>query len=173
MLFRSPVLLRHILWTAVSFRKPIQFHVGYGDSDITMPRCDPTQMTEFVRRTVDSGIEIMLLHCYPFIREAGFLAQVYPHVWVDNGAAVNFTGPTSMRLMRELVEMAPFSKVLFSSDAFGLPELYYSGCLLWRRHLAAILNEWVDHDYMSVSDAIRYTEMMGRTNALRAYRIEE
>jgi len=168
-----PVLLRHLLWTAVDFAMPIQFHVGYGDSDITMPRCDPTQMTEFLRRTVDSGIEVMLLHCYPFIREAGFLAQVYPHVWLDNGAALNYTGPSYMSLMRQLVEMAPFSKVLFSSDAFGLPELYYNGCLLWRRGLATIFTEWVDNDYVSQDDAARYLDMMGRTNALRAYRLME
>jgi len=168
-----PVLLRHLLWTAVDFAMPIQFHVGYGDSDITMPRCDPTQMTEFLRRTVGTGIEVMLLHCYPFIREAGFLAQVYPQVWVDNGAALNYTGPSYLTLMRHLVEMAPFSKVLFSSDAFGLPELYYNGCLLWRRGLATILGEWVANDQVSLSDALRYQEMMGRTNALRAYRLTE
>jgi hypothetical protein len=115
----------------------------------------------------------MLLHCYPFIREAGFLAQVYPQVWVDNGAAVNYTGPSSITLMRHLVEMAPFSKVLFSSDAFGLPELYYNGTLLWRRGLAAILTEWVDANLVSSSDAVRYMDMMGRTNALRAYRIAD
>jgi len=167
-----PVLLRHLLWAAVDFAMPIQFHVGYGDSDINMPRCDPSQMTEFLRRTVDSGIEVMLLHCYPFIREAGFLAQVYPHVWVDNGAALNYTGPSSLTLMRQLLEMSPFSKVLFSSDAFGLPELYYNGCVLWRRGIATIMNEWVDADFVSVADAERYMDMMGRTNALRAYRLE-
>ena len=168
----DPVLLRYILWTAVEFAKPIQFHVGYGDSDINLSRCDPTQMTEFLRRTVDSGIQVMLLHCYPFIEEAGYLAQVFPHVWVDNGAALNYTGPNSIALMRQLLEMSPFGKVLFSSDAFGLPELYYNGCLLWRRGLATVLGEWVANDQISMADALRYTEMMGRTNAIRAYRLE-
>ena len=78
-----------------------------------------------------------------------------------------------MSLMRQLVEMAPFSKVMFSSDAFGLPELYYNGCLLWRRGLATIFTEWVDNDYVSQDDAARYLDMMGRTNALRAYRLME
>ena len=77
-----PVLLRYVLWTAVAFAKPIQFHVGYGDSDIDLHRCDPTQMTDFIRRTVETGVQIMLLHCYPFVREAGFLAQVTP-TWAD------------------------------------------------------------------------------------------
>ena len=164
-----PVLLRFILWEAVSHRKPIQFHVGYGDSDIVLYRCDPTQMTEFIRATVDSGIQIMLLHCYPFIREAGFLAQVYPHVWLDTGATVNYTGPSSEAMIRQAMEMAPFSKVLFSSDAFGLPELYYCGTELWRRGTSRILSEWVDADKMGIEDAIKYYEWMGRGNAIRAY----
>ncbi len=32
------------------------------------------------------GTPIMLLHCYPFQREAGFLANVFPHVYMDLGA---------------------------------------------------------------------------------------
>ena len=167
-----PVLLRHILWEAVDHRKPIQFHVGYGDSDIVLHRCDPTHMTGFIKATVNSGIQIMLLHCYPFIREAGFLAQVYPHVWLDTGAAVNYTGRSSGALVRQSMEMAPFSKVLFSSDAFGLPELYFGGAFLWRRGVGRILDEWVAEDGMGRQDAERYLRMMAGDNARRAYGID-
>ncbi len=166
-----PVLLRFVLWEAVLHRKPIQFHVGYGDSDIVLHRCDPTQMTGFIKATVDSGIEIMLLHCYPFIREAGFLAQVYPHVWLDTGSAVNYTGPSSQELIRASLELAPFGKVLFSSDAFGLPELYYCGALLWRRGVGEILDEWVKQDRMGVDDAHRYLSWFAHGNAQRAYKL--
>ena len=167
-----PVLLRHILWEAVDHRKPIQFHVGYGDSDIVLHRCDPTHMTGFIKATVNSGIQIMLLHCYPFIREAGFLAQVYPHVWLDTGAAVNYTGRSSGALVRQSMEMAPFSKVLFSSDAFGLPELYFGGAFLWRRGVGRILDEWVAEDGLGRQDAERYLRMMAGDNARRAYGID-
>jgi hypothetical protein len=166
-----PVLLRFVLWEAVLHRKPIQFHVGYGDSDIILHRCDPTQMTGFIKATVHSGIEIMLLHCYPFIREAGFLAQVYPHVWLDTGAAINYTGPSSQELIRQSLELAPFGKVLFSSDAFGLPELYYCGSLLWRRGVGEIFGEWVDQNRMGIDDAHRYLLWFAQGNAQRAYNL--
>lgn len=164
-----PVLLRFVLWTAVGFKMPIQFHIGYGDSDIVLHRCDPTQMTGFIKATVDSGCQIMLLHCYPFIREAGFLAQVYPHVWLDTGAAVNYTGPSSETIIRHSLELAPFSKVLFSSDAFGLPELYYCGALLWRRGIDRVFSEWIHDDRMGTGDAEKYVGWMASDNALRAY----
>ena len=166
-----PVLLRHILWEAVDYRTAIQFHVGYGDSDIVLHRCDPTQMTEFLRMTVDAGVSIMLLHCYPFIREAGYLAQVYPHVYLDTGAAGHWTGLSSGRIVAHSVEMAPMSKVLFSSDAFGLPELYYVGTLVWRRAIGSILDSWVTSDGLGHDDAVTYLGWMANGNARRAYRL--
>jgi len=166
-----PVLLRHILWEAVDYRTAIQFHVGYGDSDIVMHRCDPTQMTEFLRRTVDLGVSIMLLHCYPFVRESGYLAQVYPHVYLDTGAGGHWTGLSSPTIIAESVEMAPMSKVLFSSDAFGLPELYYLGTHVWRVAMGKILQKWVDADGMGEKDAIKYLNWMANENARRAYRL--
>jgi len=69
--------------------------------------------------------------------------------------------------------MAPFSKVLFSSDAFGLPELYFGGALLWRRAVGRILGEWVADDAMGAADAERYLRMIAGDNARRAYRLDD
>jgi uncharacterized protein len=168
-----PVLLRAVLWAGVDLGKPIQFHVGYGDSDIVMHRCDPTKMTGFLHATRDSGVHVMLLHCYPFQREAGYLAHVYPHVWLDTGAAVTYTGPNSLAVVRESLEVAPFGKVLFSTDAFGLPELYLCGARLWRRALGLLLQEWVAADWLSPADAERYAAGIASRNARVAYGLAE
>jgi uncharacterized protein len=168
-----PVLLRAVLWAGVDLGKPIQFHVGYGDSDIVMHRCDPTKMTGFLQATRGSGVQVMLLHCYPFQREAGYLAHVYPHVWLDTGAAVSYTGPNSLAVVRESLEVAPFGKVLFSTDAFGLPELYLCGARLWRRALGLLLAEWVSADWLSLADAQRYAADIASRNALLAYGLAE
>ncbi|HEY1641876.1 MAG TPA: amidohydrolase family protein [Streptosporangiaceae bacterium] len=164
-----PVLLRAVLWAGVELGKPLQFHVGYGDSDIVLHRCDPTKMTGFLHATASSGCSVMLLHCYPFIREAGYLAQVYPHVYLDTGAAVHFTGASSRALIAHSLEVAPFAKILFSSDAFGLAELYYCGALLWRRGIGAIFSGWVARDEISGADAARYLHAIAHGNAERVY----
>nr|WP_306422582.1 amidohydrolase family protein [Paenarthrobacter aurescens] len=165
----DPVLMRHLIWEAVDRRRPLQFHVGYGDSDINLYRCDPTRMTEFIRRTRTSGSDIMLLHCYPFQREAAFLAQVYPHVYLDTGAAMAFTGFASDALVRESLELAPFGKILFSSDAYGLSELYLCNVGLWRRAIGRIFGEWVSEGVLSHSDAERYINAIAHGNAERVY----
>jgi predicted TIM-barrel fold metal-dependent hydrolase len=165
----DPVLLRHLLWTGVGTGLPLQFHVGLGDPDLTMHRTDPSLMTEFLRRV---DVPVLLLHCYPHHRTAGYLAAVFPHVYFDVGLAVNFTGARSRAVVAESLEVAPFGKVLFSSDAFGPPELHHLGALLWRRAMTAVLGEWVADGDWSAADAVRVAELVGAGNARRVYGLD-
>jgi uncharacterized protein len=169
----DPVLLRHLLWTGVERGLPLQFHVGYGDLDLTLHRCDPSLMTDFLRRVQDRQVPVMLLHCYPYHRTAGYLAQVFPHVYLDVGLAVNYTGARSRAVVAESLEVAPFGKLLFSSDAWGPAELHHLGAVLWRRAMAGVLGEWVESGEWSVSDAVRVAHMVGADNAKRVYRLDE
>lgn len=166
-------LLRFGLYSAIEYRKPIQLHIGFGDSDIELHRCDPSHLTRFFRQTESSGANFTLLHCYPFIQQAGILSHVFPHVWMDIGLTVNYLGPSASRAMAQALEIAPFGKHLFSSDAFGLPELYACGAHLWRRALTEVLQSWVNADSISETDAIRYAEWMARGNAERLYELSE
>ncbi|GAA1257957.1 amidohydrolase family protein [Pseudonocardia aurantiaca] len=166
----DPVLLRHLLWAGVETGLPLQFHVGLGDPDLTMHRTDPSLMTEFVRRV---RVPVLLLHCYPHHRTAAYLASVFPHVHMDVGLAVNFTGARSRAVVAESLEVAPFGKVLFSSDAFGPPELHHLGALLWRRAMTSVLGEWVADGDWSHADAVRVAGMVGAGNARRVYGLEQ
>src|SRR5262249_31752096 len=93
----DPVLLRYVLWAGVDLGLPLQFHVGFGDSDIVLHRCDPARMTGFIQAVQPLGTQVMLLHCYPYHRQAGYLAHVYPHVWFDTGSAVSHSGLGSLQ----------------------------------------------------------------------------
>jgi hypothetical protein len=75
-------------------------------------------------------------------------------------------------LLGEALELIPLRKFLFSSDAFGLPELYYLGTLLFRRALSAFLSSLVDADDMSYADAEGITRLIGAENARLAYRLD-
>ena len=167
----DPVLLRHLLWTGVEHGLPLQFHVGYGDPDLTLHRCDPSLLTPFIRAVAPRDVPIMLLHCYPYHRTAAYLAGAFPHVYLDLGLAVNFTGARSRAVIEEALEVAPFGKVLFSSDACGPPELHHLGARLWRRAMTAALGGWVADGDWSVHDAVRVAGMIGAGNARRVYRI--
>lgn len=169
----APVIIRHLLWAAVDRACAIQFHIGYGDADVDLHRCSPLLLTEFLRLTRESGARVMLLHCYPFHREAGYLAQVFPHVYFDVGLAINYTGSRSDEIIAETLELAPFHKILFSSDAFGAAELYHLGALLFRRGLQRALDVFAERDGWPASERSRVTELIAWRNARRAYRLDE
>jgi uncharacterized protein len=169
----DPVLLRHLLWTGIERGLPVQVHTGFGDPDADLRRCDPLLLRGFLERSEPSGVPVMLLHCYPYHRQAGALAQGYPHVYLDVGLALNHVGARASAVVAESLELAPFAKVLFSSDAFGPAELHYLGALQWRRATAATLGAWVDSGDWTAADAARVAEMIGAGNARRVYRLPD
>ncbi|MEV6303185.1 amidohydrolase family protein [Actinoplanes sp. NPDC051861] len=161
------VLLRHLIWAGLERGLPLQFHTGFGDPDLDLARCAPALMTGFLAATRDRGVPIMLLHCYPFHRQAGYLAQAFPHVYLDVGLAVNHVGARATAVVAESLELAPFHKVLYSSDAYGLAELHYLGAVLFREAFGAITRDGL----WSPSDAERVAELVGSGNARRVYRL--
>lgn len=165
----DPTLLRFLLWSGVDARVPMQLHVGFGDSDLHLGRANPLLLTDFIRQSEPSGTPILLLHCYPYHREAGYLAHVYPSVWFDVGVAVNYLGAQSEQLVAESLEVGPFGKQLFSSDAWGPAELHYLGAVLWRRAFAAVVGRWVESGDWSLTSAVRVAQAIARRNAERLY----
>lgn len=164
-----PVLLRMLLWHGIDTGLPLQLHAGFGDPDLDLRRCDPLLLADWLRLVEPSGSDVLLLHCYPFQRQAGFLAQAFPHVYLDVGLAVNYTGAASPAVLAESLELAPFGKVLYSSDAWGPSELHLLGAVLWRRGMTEVLSRWVSAGEWSVADAVRVATLVGRDNADRVY----
>jgi uncharacterized protein len=164
-------LTRFLVWTAVDLGLPLQFHVGYGDADVDLHRCDPLLLTPLLRATASSGVPVMLLHNYPFHRSAGYLAQVFDHVFVDVGLALHNVGTRAEAVFAELLELAPFGSVLFSSDAFGLAEIYAVNVALFRRALAAFLDDGIAREFWPPAEAERIAAMICSGNARRAYRL--
>jgi predicted TIM-barrel fold metal-dependent hydrolase len=169
----DPVLLRYLIWTAVDTGLPVQFHVGFGDPDVRLHRANPSLLHDFLLATQGSGTPVMLLHCYPYHREAGYLASVFRHVYMDVGAILNHVGARSAAVLAEALELTPFHKMLYSSDAFGLPELHYLGALGFRRDIARVTGSFVADGAWSAGDAERVSELIGSANAARVYRLEQ
>lgn len=163
------VLLRFGLHRALRLGKPLQFHVGFGDRDCDLHAANPVHLLDFLRASGDTPI--MLLHCYPYEREAGYLAQAFNNVYLDGGLAINYLGSRSAAFIGRLLEMAPFRKILYSSDGFGPAELHYLGAALWRDGMAATLQRFVDADEWSEADSMRIVDMIAHGNARRVYQL--
>lgn len=163
------VLLRFGLHRALDVGLPLQFHVGFGDRDARLSQTDPLLLDEFLRGAGD--VPIMLLHCYPWERQAGYLAQAFPSVHLDGGLSIHHLGARSGPFVGRLLEMAPFTKVLYSSDGCGPAEFHYLGAALWRDGMASVLSGFVDADEWSLDDAVGVADMIAHGNARRVYRL--
>ena len=163
----DPVLLRFGVHEALRLGKPLQIHVGLGDRDCDLHRTNPMHLLDLLRRCGD--VPVVLLHCYPYEREAGYLAQAFNNVYLDVGLSINHLGARAAAFIGRTMELAPFRKILYSSDAVGAVELHYLGARLWRDGTTDVLTDFVDRGDWSLDDACRVAERIGRDNALRVY----
>lgn len=167
----DPVLLRFLLWCAVDSGLPIQLHTGFGDRDLRIPKANPALLQPFVEAVEPSGTPLVLLHCYPYQREAGWLAHLYPHVYLDMGLTLSYVGPQVGPVLAEFMELAPFGKLLFSTDAYGLPELYCVGATQFRHALDLVLRRWSKEGTIVAPDTERIARLIGADNARTLYGI--
>ena len=91
----------------------------------------------------------------------------------DVGLALPYLGAGSPRLLAEALELAPFATQLYSSDAYGLAELYLVAAELFRRGLRAILEAWVTAGDCTATDADRIYAGIAAGNARRIYPIAD
>lgn len=105
-------------------KKPMQFHTGLGDHDLTLPKASPSHLQDFIRAY--PALPIVLLHAgYPFMREAGYLASVHENVYADIGEVFPCVSQDGQeRILREMLEICPWSKILWSTDGHWFPETY-------------------------------------------------
>ena len=142
---------------------PVQVHCGFGDADLHLWRSDPSYLKPLVERFRETSF--VLLHCYPYVREAGWLSHVYGNVWFDLSLTIPHVSQPA-HAIREALELAPVSKLLYASDAARTPELYYLAARWWRQALAETLPELLPAE--EVEEAAR---LILRENARRLYRL--
>jgi uncharacterized protein len=143
---------------------PVQVHCGFGDSDLRLWRADPSYLKPLLERFEETLF--VLLHCYPFVREAGWLAHTYANVFFDLSLTIPHVARPEAAL-REALELAPMSKLLYASDAARTPELYYLAAMRWREALATVLPELLAPDELEQA-----ARMILRENSLGAYGLD-
>jgi hypothetical protein len=152
---------------------PVQFHVGYGDTDTDLLLGNPLHLRPVLERPDYRGMPVVLLHeCYPYTREGGYLAAVYENVYLDLSYGIPLLGYGEMlSFTRAALGVAPISKLLYSSDGIGVPELHWMGALYGRRVLGEALGDLVAHGELGFSEAEAAGEDVLRGNAMRLYRL--
>lgn len=166
-------LVDTIVWVALeaaaSQRLPMQFHVALGDDDIVLTRNDPTLMRALLAHAPFRAVPLVLLHNYPYHRQAGYLASLYPNVYVDLGLTIPIVGPQATQVIAETLELAPTRQLLASTDGHMEPEFQWFGVFVWRWALAGLLGGYVARGIVDADDARGIAAAILRDNALRIY----
>lgn len=148
---------------------PLQVHTGFGDRDLALHRANPSLLRPVLEDPRHAGVPVVLLHCFPYVREASYLASVYPDVHLDLSLAIPLTGRLAPDLVLEALSLAPASKLLFGTDASRLPELFFVAARTWRRALAVALGRLVGEGVVDEAAALRWGRLVLAGNARRIY----
>ncbi|MFL5726233.1 MAG: amidohydrolase family protein [Chloroflexota bacterium] len=166
-------LLDYLIVTAVEEAArqnvPIQFHTGLGDPDLDLTLVDPAALRLLFSERF-RGAPIVLLHTgYPYVRSLAYCAAMYPNVYADMGETILFAAGEATQIYRELLGLAPASKLLFSTDASLVPELYWVGARLGRRALGRVLGEHIADGALDERTALDWAERILWRNSEMVY----
>jgi uncharacterized protein len=147
-------MLWAVLPVAAAAGRPVQFHTGFGDPDLDLRLANPLHLRPLFESPALRGLRVVCLHCYPYVREAGYLASVYPGAYVDLGLTVPYTSVHAMRTaLHEAMHLAPITKVLLSTDAQRTPETFWLAARWGRRVLRQVLEAAVADGDLSEDEA--------------------
>lgn len=169
----SKPLLDHLIVIAVEEAArqnvPIQFHTGLGDPDLDLTLVDPAALRLLFAERFRAA-PIVLLHTgYPYVRSLAYVAAMFPNVYADMGETILFAAGEATEIYRELIGLAPASKLLFSTDASLVPELYWIGARVGRQALGRVLDEHIADGVLDRATALDWAERMLWRNSEAVY----
>jgi predicted TIM-barrel fold metal-dependent hydrolase len=148
-----------LLWQAldlsVELNLPFQIHTGMGDQDINIATARPGLLGEVFRDHRLRHAKIILLHgSYPYYEEGAYLANVFPNVYLDLSLFNPWIGFESItRVMATVLDVAPFTKLLYASDAYGSPEMQWLAGKYGRSALASALDAAITAGLLPAGEA--------------------
>jgi uncharacterized protein len=151
---------------------PVQFHTGYGDADADMLLANPLHLRDVLERREYRAMPVVLLHeSYPYTQQGAYLATVYENVYLDLSYGIPFLGFHEMlEFTRAAFSVAPYSKLLYSSDAVGVPEIHWISALNGRRILGQVLGECIANGDLSRAEAEQAGVSVLHDNAIHLYK---
>lgn len=153
--------------------KVFQVHTGFGESNLEIEKNNPVLMKDFIERYQEpADLQIHLVHGgYPYAFQAGYLAGVFPNVWVDISVISPWLVFHARDAVTAIMEMAPLNKIMHGSDGFVVPELGWYGAKVSKDVLGDILESLVEQRIISIREAEKIALNILCDNAKRLYKL--
>ncbi|RWO48515.1 MAG: amidohydrolase [Mesorhizobium sp.] len=156
---------------------PMQIHTGDGEAPwVTLRNQDPFYLEEVCR--FDKGQmmrmpKIIPLHAgYPSVGKAAWLSHLYPNCYFELSIMTPLVHQNLYQRYMQVMEAVPLSKILFASDAFHIPELYWLSGRWGKRYLAKALTDYVVGGSLSIEEAVEAARMILYKNNRAVYNLD-
>ena len=98
------------------------------------------------------------------------MAAVYGNAYLDLSYGIPFLGVQEMRTFtKAAIDVAPVSKLLYSSDAVGIPEMYWHSAVTAKDILAQVLSDAVASGDLTTTSAETAGQAILADNARKLY----
>ena len=151
---------------------PMQILTGMGDFEVNLVLWRPAYLMDLLRFPTFRSCNVILVHGgYPYSREAGYMANVLPRVYCDVSEGIPFAAHGARSIFSEILEMTPFSKVVYGSDGYTVPEIIYTSAKLGKQALGQVLDGLVEDGFIGKGDVEEIAGMILAGTANRLYKI--
>lgn len=156
---------------------PMQIHTGDGEAPFVILRNqDPFFLEEVCRFDRDDVMrmpKIIPLHAgYPSVGKAAWLSHLYPNCYFELSIMTPFVHQSLFQRYMQVMEVVPLSKIMYASDAYHIPELYWLSGRWGKRYLAQALTEHVVGGSLDFDEAIEAAKMILFQNNRSLYKLD-
>jgi uncharacterized protein len=151
---------------------PVHVHSGItgGLWNGPISNADPFLLVPLLRRNEFLSTRVVLLHCaHPWMMNAAAVSHALPHVWVDMGWTTPWISLRIVECYRDVIGMAPLSKIMVGSGGHGTPEIAWLAGRVAKIALQEALGDAVRLGLMAESQAESAARMILHDNAARLY----
>lgn len=136
-------LTRAMLGWAAELGLPVQFHTGFGDSEIRLSDADPLLLEELLLTSEGRAAQVVLIHgSFPWHEQLAYLALVHPNVHAELSLFNIFAPARLAQRLERVLELAPGSRVLCGTDGHGAPETFWFAATLLQEAWAVLRGRW-------------------------------
>jgi predicted TIM-barrel fold metal-dependent hydrolase len=165
-------LVVRALELSIDLNVPMQIHTGVGDYDIVLDECDPSLMYELLKDEKLRHATVVLVHSgFPNNQNAAFMVSALPNVFLDFSLTIPFLNPASHERLLEILEIAPSSKIMYGSDGFNMPELFWLSVKIGKRILEQCFTRLIQEGIFDDNESNQKAKQILFTNANELYHV--
>lgn len=147
----------------------VHIHAATGDPDIVFQRANPGQLYPLLHSERFRANRVVLIHGgWPWVSEAAVMVAMLPNLYLDVSEGAIFGLANLRQRILEVLESAPYTKILYAADA-SLPEALWLVAKRYKRALGQVLGELAADGFFSPREAYAAGRAILHDNAARMY----